>query len=341
MDNNPIIIQAPGTAFNPNQHVMVARRGWENPSNTTKYEQDQFVLLTPSLAGYSHIMVGPGGLFAVNSDGFTKLADGSFFGLSIDRNHIYCFEALGGRYTLWPHRGRILKLTVDEEKIVSVSVVLKGLPNGCHQIDLVGSDLYICDTHYSRLIKVNLVSRDCYAYSPWGNVNFQDYAAGYPHMNSVVGMDNLLHLMLHNGSANSDRNSQIAELCPETGKLISIRSLAGRSCHNIVFLEDKSMVICDSEAGALSDGQREIVKLGDMFTRGLSIDSESVVVGLSQFARNDTRMNLGGEIVFLDRSYREKARIVLPVTIQEIRRIDGRDLSLTNWRAGLQSDQSP
>jgi hypothetical protein len=330
MQELPLIIKAPSSGFKPGMRPTVSPAFWQSQLNEAMYNEDSFCLLRRNLADFSHILSSREGLYAVGLHGFTKIADGQFFGITIDREEIYCFEAVGPIPSLWPHRGRILRLSLEKKNIVSVMVVVKGLPNGCHQIDLVESDLYVCDTYNSRLFKINLDSRTYTSFLPWGDIGFQDFAAGYPHMNSVVGFEGTIYLMLHHCSQRSGRRSQMVEWLPDKATLGATKTLVGRSCHNIVFLEDKSLVVCDSDAGALSDGEQCIIKLGQMFTRGLSIDSEFVVVGSSWFSRRDSRGIVAGEVCFLDRKYREIARFVLPAAATDIRRIDGRDLSLTH-----------
>jgi hypothetical protein len=330
----PLVIEAqnsdPGRSLNP----ATTRPLTHLQGSESLYREDGFRLLRRELEEFSHILASREGLYAIGLGGIAKIADGQFFGITVQDAALHCFEALGPIPQFWPHRGRIVKISISQKKIVSTEVVVKGLPNGCHQIDFVGGKLIVCDTYNTRLFVVEPDFRAYTSFSPWGDIGFQDFAKGYPHVNSVVGFEGVIHLMLHHCSRYTGRNSQIVGWLPGTGQLGVPRTLAGRSCHNIVFLEDGSLLVCDSDGGALSDGARCLAKLGDMFTRGLSIDSEFVVVGSSLFSRRDSRRTVAGDVCFLDRGYRELARFVLPAAATEIRKIDGRDLSLTNFRSG-------
>jgi len=298
----------------------------------TMYSEDVFELLTQSLGGFTHIVSSREGLFGLSLAGVMKIAEGRFFGLTVYDQAIYCFEALGPISTFWPHRGRIVRLQVNYGRIVSAEVVVKGLPNGCHQIDFIGKNLFICDTYNSRLF---IIAEDFLSYSsflPWGEIGFQDFVSGYPHVNSVVGFEGGTYLMLHRCSQRTGLKSQLVRWFRESGHVAVAKTIDGYSCHNIVFTEGGSLLTCDSDRGALSDGVRCIVTIGKMYTRGLSVDSEFVVVGCSLFSRRDSRSTTVGNVCFLDREYREVTRFVLPAATTDIRKIDGRDLSLTNSR---------
>lgn len=338
VEEPPLLIEAP--VPRPNRQIRTTvPRGYHPPeSSVGLYHKDEFVLLQRSLRGFSHILASREGLYAVGLGGIAKLADGQFFGVTVDGTAIYCFEASGPIPSLFPCMGKIVRLALDGREITGAAVVVKGLPNGCHQIDLIKSDLYICDTYNSRLFKVDMAARTYTVFAPWGEIGFQDFDSGYPHMNSVVGLDGVIYLMLHHCSRRTGKPSQIVEWLPAVGAVGRTATLAGGSCHNIVFLEDKSLLVCNSDGGGLSNGRRNIVTIGSMFTRGLSVDHEFVVVGSSFFSRRDERGVVAGEVCFLDRAYREVRRFVIPAAATEIRKIDGQDLSLTRFSPSLPAD---
>ena len=78
--------------------------------------------------------------------------------------------------------------------------------------------------------------------------------------------------------------------------------------------------------------------------RGLSLDERQCVVGDSLFSTRVLRRYVPGKVHFFDRlSWHLNASLEVPAAPTEIRRIDGNDLSLTNYVrliAGL-SDANP
>jgi len=333
MGNHPLIIHVPNSGAYTRHKALVRQGLWcSSDLDYARLLGNGIHLQHTDLTGYSHVLASREGLYAIGLGGFAKISDGQFFGVTVRENAIYCFEALGPIPSLWPHYGRIVRYDLSKKEIVSAAVVVKGLPNGCHQIDFIGGDLFVCDTYNSRVLKFNAEFNACVAYYPWGDIEFQDFTAGYPHVNSLVGYRGVIYLMLHNCSSHTGRNSQLVQWQPESARLGHELTLAAAGCHNIVFLEDGQAIFCDSDNGALTDGRTTIVHIGQMLTRGLSVDSEMIVVGSSLFSKRDARRTVAGEVYFLDRQYRELVRFSVPAAATDIRKIDGKDLSLTNSR---------
>jgi hypothetical protein len=331
MGSDPLIIYVQNSGAYTHNKATLRHRLWSaSELDHAKFLGNGIHLQHTDLTGFSHVLASREGLYAIGLVGFIKISDGQFFGVTVRDNAIYCFEALGPIPSLWPHYGRIVRYDLFKKEIVSAAVVVKGLPNGCHQIDFIGGDLFICDTYNSRVLKCDTEFNTCTAYYPWGDIQFDDFAAGYPHMNSLVGYRGVIYLMLHNCTRRTGRNSQLVQWQPESGTLGNELTLAGAGCHNIVFLEDGELIVCDSDNGALTDGRRTIVQVGQMLTRGLSVDSDMIVVGSSLFSKRDARRTVAGEVCFLDRQYRELLRFSVPAAATDIRKIDGTDLSITN-----------
>lgn len=333
MGTHPLIIQVWNSGSRTYQEEP-EQHSWRSGSDLdyARFLGNGIDLQHRDLTDYSHVLTSREGLYAIGRGGFAKISEGQFFGMTVHDNAIYCFEALGPIPSLWPHYGRIVRYNIVEKKIVSVGVVAKGLPNGCHQIDFIGRDLFVCDTYNTRLLRFDPKFNTCTVYSPLGDIRFQDFASGYPHMNSLVGYHGVIYLMLHKCSQRTGHKSKLARWNPERGIFGEEVILAGKSCHNVVFLEHGEFIVCDSDNGALSDGRRTIVRIGQMFTRGLSVDNDMIVVGSSLFSRRDARRKIGGEVCFLDRQYRELTRFSVPAAATDIRKIDGKDLSITNFR---------
>jgi hypothetical protein len=127
------------------------------------------------------------------------------------------------------------------------------------------------------------------------------------------------------------RNSELVR-CDRNFQVQSVTRLPGAMCHNIVFLEDGRLLVCDSRGGALVDERGVVVDVGPAFTRGLSVDREVIAVGESRLAdRASRQLFAGGAVSFFDRGYRLLAKLSLPAAPTEIRKIDGDDLSLSRF----------
>lgn len=283
------------------------------------YERGEVRLTGEALTGCTHLVSTRQGLFAVSRTECRSIAHGLFFGLTLDGTDILAFEACDEPRAP-TNMGRIVRLRRDGDRIVSAEIIAQGLGNGCHQIDLIGDTVFVTDTYRQRIIAI---ARDggITEFDPIG----ADDAGGYVHINSLIAAGDRRFLMLHNGGA---RASEVAIL--DAGwRVIERRPLPGQGCHNLAILEDGSLLACGSFAGELisTDGLR--VKITDLMTRGLSVGGNTILVGGSTFSERDRRDDLPGALYFLDRDYRLRATRSLPAPPMDIRRIDGRDLSLS------------
>jgi hypothetical protein len=297
----------------------------------------------PTLDGYTHLVASREGLYAINETSFVKVMTGQYFGLTYADGSHYAFQALGpdrpppdGRELPPYRRGRIVRLDLRDSRIVGTAVTTTGLPTGIHQIDFIGGRLYLVDTYNSRILKLSadLTAIET-AFHPGGYPPQDDWSAGYAHMNSIVGHGGRIHVLRHNGNPEQGmRPSEIIH-CDDALNVLETTALNGHAAHNIVFLEDDSTLVCGSFAGELIDGRRVRVRVSNMYTRGLSVDAASVVVGSSFYAVRhgpDNRRYVPGRVHFFDRDYKPVAELTLPAAPTDIRRIDGRDLGLSDYR---------
>jgi hypothetical protein len=282
-------------------------------------------LVSRDLTGCDHLAATRRGLFAVGLDGPRLIAHGQFFGITIEGDDIFAFEACARPRD--PSRlGRIVRLRRDQGRIIGAAVVAQGLDNGCHQIDLIGDTLIVVDTYRQRLVAIG---RDGGRAEHQPIPGADTWSTGYVHMNAVIASGDHRLVVLHNGGDHTAQCSEVAVLDADWC-LLERRPLAGSGCHNLAVLEDGTLLSCGSLAGELvgSDGLR--VKVTDLMTRGLSVGVDVIAVGGSPFAERDLRDGLGGEVRFLDRNYQSLAIVPMPAPPMEIRRLDGADLSLSN-----------
>lgn len=289
------------------------------------YAEGQVRLVSRDLTGCDHLVATRLGLFAVGFGEVRLIAHGQYFGLTIDGADIFAFEACARPRE--PSRlGRIVRLRRDQGRIVETSVVVEGLDNGCHQIDLIGDTLVVVDTYRQRIVAIGRGGGRA-EHQPIPGADA--WSTGYVHMNSVIASGDHRLVVLHNGGEHTGLSSEVAVLDADW-RLLERRPMAGSGCHNLAVLEDGTLLSCGSFAGELvgSDGLR--VKVTDLMTRGLSVGGDVIAVGGSPFADRDLRDRLAGEVHFLDRNYRSLAVMPMPAPPTEIRRLDGADLSLSN-----------
>lgn len=305
------------------------------------------------LAGYTHVVASREGLYAVNGREWMKIMGGVFFGVTIKNGSIYCYQAhdiydtgillsriqLRGKPLKLRGKllGRIIKLEVENNRIRSESVVVEGLHTNCHQMDFIGEKLHVIDTFCQRILRFNEDFELEEEFYPLGD-EFANYKTGpdryivpggkYVHINSIVAEQGSIYLLLQNGLA----NGKFSELV-QTDENFEVKNkftVPGAGCHNVVFLEDGEWLVCDSRGGNLVNRHGVVVHVGELLTRGLSVDKEVVVVGESGYATRLGRRYVPGNVHFFDRSYNRLSSLRLPAAPTDIRRIDGKDLSLSN-----------
>ena len=91
------------------------------------------------------------------------------------------------------------------------------------------------------------------------------------------------------------------------------------SCHNIVFTDGGEALFCGSMDGELIGERCRHAAFGAMMTRGLAVDRDMIVVGLTDFTERAQRLSARGRVSFLRRDYSVLAEIDLPGGPTEIR----------------------
>lgn len=290
------------------------------------YEANVVRLNHRDIRNFDYIVASRHGLFAVRPNESRQIAYGQFYGITIDRNTIYVFEACGqprSRTSL----GRIIRLRHNDGQIDSADVIVRGLDNGCHQIDLIDGLLYVTDTYNQRLLRLTSEGGEVESLHP---LPMPDPVTsdGYAHCNSVLAAGDAFYLLKHNNGALTGIDSEIA-VFDRQWKLVDTVPLAGRACHNLAILEDGSLISCGSLMGELVIPGQASIKVCDRMTRGLSIDADQIVVGGSALLSRDLRDQTQGEVYFLDREFQQTGSVLIPGPVMEIRRIDGKDRSLS------------
>lgn len=306
------------------------RRELELAVAAQAYDSGRVRMAAHDFDGFEYIVASRRGLFAVAPHGFRHIAYGLFFGITVNGNDIFLFEACD-RPRLRTRKGRIVRLTREGSRIVDSAVIATGLDNDCHQIDIIDGMLTVLDTANQAVLRFALDGTPHEAIRPLPSVVQNDWAGGYAHINAIIADDDVIRLMLHNGGPER-RRSEIATF-DRDWRLIERGEVPGFGCHNLAILEDGTVMTCGSMDGELIDtaGNRTIVS--EAMTRGLSVDADSIVVGESPFAEREVRDEMKGAVLFLDRGFGQRAVVPIPGPPTEIRRIDGQDRSLSQFVA--------
>ena len=326
------------------------------------YRTGTIRLVDPDLATCSHLIATRHGLFATDRRTVRRIAHGLFYGLTVRDDLIFAFEA-GDR----PHNpschGRIVRFRRDGDRIVAADIVATGLDNGCHQIDIIDDRLCVVDTYNQRILRYALEGGGPEILYPIGaaGAGFErqgsardgresengpgDWAHGYAHMNSIVAQGDHILLLLHNGADKTDRPSEIVRL-DRAWRPIDRIPLDGLGCHSLAVLDGGAgldggaILTCGSFSGELISTDGLKIPVCDMMTRGLSVDGRDVgeegggiAVGGSAFADRASRDGEQGRVFFLDGRYRPLGSVAVPAPVMDIRRIDGRDRSLSSYLA--------
>lgn len=315
-------------------HKLILRALSAKVVDRWRYERDSSNILVQNLDGYTHLVTSREGLFAASRNDSVKVLDGMFFGLTHRDDTFYLFEANDLNHAS-TNRGRIIRLKMDGTRVQSSDVVVKGLDNGCHQIEFIGDHLYICDTYNQRVIRYDSDLKPAGEFYPLGKALKDDYTGNYVNFNSIVGRGDRIYLLLHNGlGSERSHQSEVVEFSldfQEVGRY----ELPGFGCHDLVFLEDGRLLSCDSGGGRIVDAMGEVATIGHLLTRGLSVGDSEIVVGDSFFSVRKFRRYVPGHLHFFDRDFKRQGSLALSAAPTEVRRLDGQDLAISNYAESL------
>ena len=316
------------------QLVQIVRRQIEIGIDRCEMFTNGVTFLKRNLRGYTHFVAAQNGLYAVNSTSYQRILRGKFYGITIRDGELYAYQAMGEGETKSNPNGRILKITIQNDRIEKVKVVANGLDSGCHQIDFVGDDLLVVDCYNGAILQMRPgSSEEPKAYYPLGKIS-RAAARDQYHMNSIVGHpDGTVWVLLHHSGI---ERSEIIVLDKQF-EIMRRFSVDAAAAHNIVFTNDRSeYLISDSLGGRVisSNGVAIDGGVGMMMVRGLSLDENLCVVGDSIFGSRPLRRFVPGRVHFFDRhTWQLKSMLTLPGAPTDIRRIDGKDFSISNYFA--------
>ena len=275
------------------------------------YHRGEVRLIDGELRGYRWLVASPEGVFAVRLDHVKKVIFGRFFGICRHGDALLLFEKCADRGEVVPF-GRIVRLDIANDTLSAPAVLATGLDNQCHQLTVIDGHICVVDTANQAIARFSLDGRPLDVRRPLPPGQPGDTSGAYLHMNSIARIGDRIALMLHNGNARPEKQSELAWL-DRDWVLRERHPIPGHSCHDIV--EDERGVLWHSASmsGEVigSDGAR--VKITDeMMTRGIAITPEAMIVGMSTFGPRHIRDRLRGGVVVLDRSFNRQAELEIP-----------------------------
>jgi hypothetical protein len=246
--------------------------------------------------------------------------------------------------------GRIVRFQLHRRRARHLHTVLHGLNYGVHQLDVIGDRMIVVDTLKNRLLvyddvaKLRRRSWRCWtsqvypvgvreaADFRWDRLACQRDSAVYRHYNSVFRHDGRLYVVAHNRTVASGRRSQLFVLDDEFA-VREVRDLDAADVHNF-WTDGIRQLYCASAKGTVRLDGIDAVSLGG-YTRGLSIASDMLLVGVSRYELDrNARDRADGCVYAVAPDMTVLGHVTVPRTqIHEVRRVDAAELGLSNTTA--------
>ncbi len=155
---------------------------------------------------------------------------------------------------------------------------------GAHQIQFFDEHIWVADTMNNCVRKIHPLT----GMGETIKINENEFGAHYDHVNSVWFDDNKLYIMANGTARQIPPCIHIFDYASLT-KIGEVRQGVGGS-HNICKLWGH-LVTFNSYQGNLVDEKNQVLLELDYFTRGLSVTSDYILVGQSETAPRDERLN--------------------------------------------------
>lgn len=274
-----------------------------------------------------HVVASRQGIYLVDHAACRKLVDGHFFGLTVRDGGVYCFKTVPlSEAEEKPNSGSLVRYPYRDGELGAPDILFEGLDYNGHQVAFYDGSFWLVDSGNQQILEFD-AGWNCRAHriGPAVKRRGPDDA----HINSFHGRGDRIYLMFHNGHRRMP--SEIVEFdrgFEEVGRT----QLPSTGCHDVVRLEDGSLLYCESIRGRIALVGGAAHKIDELYTRGLAVGEHEIAVGSSLYGARASRNLLPGFLTFLDRAYQRIARVYLPAAPTQICRLDGRDLSLSSPR---------
>lgn len=281
-----------------------------------RYRRGEIALADPVVADHSWLVATHRGIFAVSRSRAKAVVHGWFFGICRSSDKVYVFENCGAREP--EALGRIVRFQIIDRKLAAPAVLATGLHNNCHQLRMIDGRLCLLDTVNQAVLRFNPNGAQVDVRRPFAPAPPSSEKGDYLHMNSIAKIGDRIAIMLHNGKARPQRNSELAWL-DRRWEVRARKFVPGHGCHDIVEDEHGILWHSASMSGEIigSDGTR--IKVSDrLMTRGMAISADAVIVGVSTFGPRHVRATLNGGVVIFDRDFSRRSEIELPASPADI-----------------------
>lgn len=282
------------------QFDLETRRAIKAAVARDAYRRRVVRIADPDLTGFGWLVASHRGAFAVSLEQ-TKLAiRGWFFGIHRHGDAIYMFENCGMRDRA-SNLGRVIHIGLEGKQLTDAKVLITGLDANCHQLAVIDGALCVVDTANQAIKRFALSGEPIDVKRPFPDAPASDRTGAYLHINSIAKVGSRIAIVLHNGKAEPQRNSELAWL-DQDWRVLSREPIAGHNCHDV--LEDEAGVLWHSGslAGELLASDGRVVKITDtLMTRGITITPDHMLVGVTSFGPRQVRDYLNGGVVILDR----------------------------------------
>ncbi len=288
-----------------------AKRAIRHALAQKAYRDDAVRLIDPDVTGWHWLVASHNGLFAVAPGKWKRLLHGWLFGVCRDGAALYLFENCG-RHDRSSNLGRIVRLEIENGKLVRPKVLIKGLDGNCHQVRVIDGLICVVDTANQAILRYAREGQPVDVKQPFPPAPADDRSGAYLHLNSIAHIGGRTVLLLHNGKAVPERPSELAWLDADWNVTERV-PLSGVKCHDIVADERGCIWHSASMRGEIvsSDGRRASIS-DDLMTRGVAFSGNLVAVGLSIFSDRHLREGQRGSLAILDRELAVQEILDLP-----------------------------
>jgi hypothetical protein len=265
------------------------------------------------------LVASKNGLYLIDND-VTLLRKGEFYGIAIHDQNVFVFQRNKNQ------NGYIVRFKKDLSDLTDPVIITDQLDWGCHQMDWFDGYLYLTDTFDNSIIKLDEDGEILERFYPVGELTEGRESSNYAHINSLFFEKGEVFLLFHNDTSKTGRNTEIVKTNRDF--VVNMRHVTKASHgHNIVCFKD-DLYYCDSQSKTLMKNDHKLFQ-ADLFTRGLSILEQFIVLGGSEYAQREDRNNVKGKIYILDHRGNLKIDFTIPGMVQEIRCLTQKDYALS------------
>ncbi len=253
------------------------------------------------------------GVYLYDRGQIVRLISGFCFGICQNGSEFLCtqeyyFDGKHAKYLMT----RILSFTLDGNRAVNAGLLRTGLPSGAHQIAMLDGHVVYLDGFNNLVVLCPVEPRPAWGFN--GATIWQP-DLGQPekskHINSIQLTDHEMLILAHNDFQSTGRNSALRTICKKTGKPLGWLDLPARSAHDIRSWQG-SIYFCDSEGGNLVRDEEVVFHAPDnLFTRGLMLTEELIVLGASERVHRSLREKTVAHLLFLSPDYKLLGRYQL------------------------------